>query len=191
MLPFRDNSIATTTRAISIDMVTPTKEEESAIESVLGIEVPTPEEMREVESSSQIYREGQATFMTIRIMYITAGPSPRLTAATFILTPDHLVMLRYGNPSPFRVFSERSTAQSDLLDDPKSTMIGLLETIVDRVADILEGVGDQLDKVSEYLFTEHSSISLDTPALDFRRHTAEHRPQRRLGVPRARKSSQY
>jgi magnesium transporter len=147
-------------------MVTPTKEEESAIESVLGIEVPTPEEMREVESSSQIYREGQAAFMTIRIMDITAGPSPRLTAATFILTPDHLVTLRYGNPSPFRVFSERLAAQSDLLGDPKSTMIGLLETIVDRIADILEGVGDQLDKVSEYLFTEHSSISLDTPALD-------------------------
>jgi magnesium transporter len=122
--------------------------------------------MREVESSSQIYREGQAAFMTIRIMDITAGPSPRLTAATFILTPDHLVTLRYGNPSPFRVFSERLAAQSDLLDDPKSTLIGLLETIVDRVADILEGVGDQLDKVSEYLFTEHSSISLDSPALD-------------------------
>ncbi len=154
------------TRAIWIDMVTPTKEEESAIESVLGIEVPTPEEMREVESSSQIYREGQATFMTIRIMDSTAGPSPRLTAATFILTPNRLVTLRYGNPSPFRVFSDRLAAQSDLLDDPKSTLIGLLETIVDRVADILEGVGDQLDKVSEYLFTEHSSISLDTPALD-------------------------
>ena len=166
MLPFRDNSIATRTRAIWIDMVTPTKEEESAIESVLGIEVPMPEEMREVESSSQIYREGQATFMTIRIMDSTAGPSPRLTAATFILTPNRLVTLRYGNPSPFRVFSDRLAAQSDLLDDPKSTMINLLETIVDRVADILEGVGDQLDKVSEYLFTEHSSISLDTPALD-------------------------
>lgn len=64
------------------------------------------------------------------------------------------------------MFSERLAAQSDLLDDPKSTLIGLLETIVDRVADILEGVGDQLDKVSEYLFTEHSSISLDSPALD-------------------------
>jgi magnesium transporter len=109
------------TRAIWIDMIKPTKEEESAIESALGIEVPTPQEMREVESSSQIYREGQATFMTIRIMDITAGLSLRLTAATFILTPDHLVTLRYENPSPFRVFSKRWVAQSDLLDDPKST----------------------------------------------------------------------
>jgi magnesium transporter len=130
------------TRAIWIDMIKPTKEEESAIESALGIEVPTPQEMREVESSSQIYREGQATFMTIRIMDITAGLSPRLTAATFILTPDHLVTLRYENPSPFRVFSERWVAQSDLLDDPKSTLIGLIETFVNRGADILEGVGD-------------------------------------------------
>jgi magnesium transporter len=153
-------------RAIWIDMVKPTKEEEAAIESALGIEVPTPEEMREVESSSQIYREGQATFMTIRVMDTTAAPSPRLAAVTFILTAEQLVTLRYGNPSPFRVFSERLAAQSDLLDSPRSTMIGLLETIVDRVADILESVGDQLDKVSECLFKEQSSISLDTPALD-------------------------
>jgi magnesium transporter len=153
-------------RAIWIDMIEPSKEEETAIESVLGVEVPTPEEMREVESSSQVYREGDATFMTIRIMNISSSPSPRLTAATFILTPDHLITLRYGSPSPFRVFSERLAAQSELLDSPKSTMIGLLETIVGRVADILENVGDQLDKVSECLFTENSSISLKRPAPD-------------------------
>jgi magnesium transporter len=154
------------TGATWIDMVKPTKEEETAIESVLGIEVPTPEEMREVESSSQIYHEGQATFMTIRILDVTADSPSRLTAATFILTPEHLITLRYGDASTFRVFSERLAAQSGLLDSPQSTTIGLLETIVDRVADILESVGDQLDKLSECLFTEHSSISLDTPALD-------------------------
>ncbi len=151
---------------IWIDMHQPTKEEETAIESALGIEVPTPEEMREVESSSQIYHEGQATFMTVRILDVTAGHSPRLIAATFILTPDHLTTLRYGDPSPFHLFSERLATQPDLLDSPKATLVGLLETIVDRIADILEGVGDQLDKLSECLFTEHSSISLDTPALD-------------------------
>jgi magnesium transporter len=154
------------TRAIWIDILKPTKEEETAIESDLGIEVPTPEEMREVESSSQIYHEGQATFMTIRILDASAGPSPRLTAATFILMPDHLITLRYGDPSPFRLFSERLVTHPDLLSSSTSAMIGLLETIVDRIADILEGVGDQLDKVSECLFAEHSSSSLDTPALD-------------------------
>jgi magnesium transporter len=158
------NSLA---RAIWVDMIKPSKEEETAIESVLGIEVPTPEEMREVESSSQVYREGDATFMTIRIMNIESSLSARLTVATFILMPDHLVTLRYEDPGPFRVFSERLAAQPELMDSPKAAMVGLLETIVDSVADMLEGVGDQLDKVSEYLFRENSSISVEDPAPDF------------------------
>lgn len=150
-------------RAVWIDMVEPSKGEEAAVEAVLGVEVPTPEEMREVESSSQIYREGEAMVTTIRIMNITASPTPRLTAATFILTPNRLVTLRYGNPSPFRIFSERCTTQADLLSSPKAAMVGLLEAIVDRVADILENVGDELDKLSECLFTENSNLSSGRP----------------------------
>ncbi|HSU32913.1 MAG TPA: hypothetical protein VLJ11_16930 [Bryobacteraceae bacterium] len=42
-------------------------------------------------------------------------------------------------------------------------MVGLLETIVDRVADIVENVGDQLDKVSGCLFTENSKIPSGRP----------------------------
>ena len=42
-------------------------------------------------------------------------------------------------------------------------MVGLLEPIVGRVADILENVRDELDKLSECLFTENSKISSDRP----------------------------
>src|SRR3954451_13628023 len=90
--------------AVWIDMVEPSKEEEHAVEAVLGIEVPTPEEMRGLESSSQIYHEGDATIMTIRVVSGVSTESPRVVASTFILTAARLVTLRYGQPSPFRVF---------------------------------------------------------------------------------------
>jgi magnesium transporter len=145
--------------SVWIDMIEPSKEEELAVEAILGVEVPTPEEMREVESSSQIYRERDATIMTIRVMSITSSPSPILTAATFILTSTKLVTLRYGQPSPFRIFAERLAQQPEQLASPKAVMIGLLEAIIDRAADILESIGDQLDKVSESLFAENNRIS--------------------------------
>src|SRR5947199_10639973 len=94
-----------------IDMVEPSKEEEHAVEAVLGIEVPTPEEMRGLESSSQIYREGDATIMTIRVVSGVSTQSPKVVASTFILTAARLVTLRYGHPSPFRVFAERLSKQ--------------------------------------------------------------------------------
>ncbi|HVI78423.1 MAG TPA: hypothetical protein VM715_09690, partial [Candidatus Acidoferrum sp.] len=109
--------------AVWIDMIEPTKEEEQAVEAVLGIEVPTPEEMRGLESSSQMYREGDAAIMTIRVVSSASTLSPKLVAATFILSANKLVTLRYGHPSPFRIFAERLAAQSELLASPKSAMV--------------------------------------------------------------------
>lgn len=156
----------TLARATWIDLIQPTKEEEQAVEELLRVEVPTPEEMRGVESSAQIYREGEATVMTIRLLSITSSPSPKLTATTLILTPNQLVTLRYGNPSPFRIFPERLMAQPDLLISPRAAAIGLIEVIIERVAEILETVGDELDKLSECLFTENGKISLASPGAD-------------------------
>lgn len=156
----------TLARAVWLDMVAPSKDEEIAVEKVLGIEVPTIEEMQGVESSSQLYREGEATVMTIRLMSVKSSPSPKLNAVTLILAPTKLVTLRYGEFSPFRVFSERAASQPELLASSKAAAIGLLEAIVERVADILENIGDQLDKLSECLFTENSDVSLGSPGTD-------------------------
>jgi magnesium transporter len=139
-----------------IDMIQPSKEEEQTIESLLGVEVPTPEEMRGVESSSQIYREGDATIMTIRVISNSSASAPKLTAVTFILTPAKLVTLRYGQPKSFSIFVERLNSQHELLASPKGAMVSILETIVERSAEILESVGDELDKLSECLFTENN-----------------------------------
>jgi magnesium transporter len=153
-------------QAVWIDMIEPSKDEELAVEAVLGLQVPTAEEMRGVESSSQLYREGEATVMTIRLMSITSRPSPRLSAATFIVSPTKLATLRYANFSAFRVFSERLAAQPELLASPKAVTVGLLEAIIERVAEVLESIGDQLDKLSESLFAENSNLSVGSPGVD-------------------------
>src|SRR3954454_10799059 len=149
----------TVSDGIWIDMVAPSQQEELAVEGILKVEIPTPAEMREVESSSQIYREGEATVMTIRVMSVTSSPSPTLMAATFILTPARLVTLRYADPTPFRIFIDRLRQEPERLESPKAVMIGLLEVIVDRAADILENIGDELDKVSARLFAQNTEIS--------------------------------
>ena len=46
--------------AIWLDLVEPTVDEERLVEARLGVEVPTREEMREIESSSRLYEEGGA-----------------------------------------------------------------------------------------------------------------------------------
>ena len=142
-----------------IDMVEPTKEEELAVEALLGINIPSREEMREVESSSQLYREKDATIMTIRVLSVSPRVSPELIAATFILTPTRLATLRYADPTPFRTFVARAEKEGGYLTSAEATMFGLLEAIVGRAADILEGIGDELDDISARLFAQNAEIT--------------------------------
>src|SRR5450759_1553552 len=46
--------------AVWIDLVSPTLQEDKVVEAVLGIAVPTREEMQEIEVSSRLYRERRA-----------------------------------------------------------------------------------------------------------------------------------
>jgi Mg2+ and Co2+ transporter CorA len=55
---------AMTRSAIWLDMVNPSQEEEHAVEAALGIDVPTKDEMQDIATSSRLYQEGEATFMT-------------------------------------------------------------------------------------------------------------------------------
>ena len=145
--------------AVWIDLVEPTKEEELAVEKILGIDVPSREEMREVESSSQLYRDGNATIMTLRLLSVTNRVAPVVIAVTFILSPDRLVTLRYADSTSFHIFVARAEKESGCLQSASIAMSGLLEAIVGRTADILEQIGDELDVISASLFTQNTEIS--------------------------------
>jgi magnesium transporter len=145
--------VASSKEGIWIDLIQPTKEEESSIEAIIGVDIPTREEMREVESSSQLYRDGDAAVMTIRILQEqTARTSSSLIAATFILTPSRLVTLRYSELPSFKNFLDRAVKEHGCANSSTAAMVGLLDGIVGDVADTLERVGDQLDEVSSKLF---------------------------------------
>ena len=58
-------------RLVWLDLFHPTDAEEGAIEAALGIAVPTPDEMQEIEDSSRLYLENGAIYMTANL------PSPR------------------------------------------------------------------------------------------------------------------
>ncbi len=47
-----------------IDMVEPSREEELFVERALGIEVPTRDDLKDIEPSARLYVENDAVFMT-------------------------------------------------------------------------------------------------------------------------------
>ncbi|HLT78914.1 MAG TPA: magnesium transporter CorA family protein [Ferrovibrio sp.] len=135
-----------------VDLLEPTPEEEKAIERLLEIEMPTREEMQEIEISSRLYREGDASYMTANILYHAETPVPQTTAVTFMRTPRAVVTLRFADPLSFRQFVARAQRQPSLCATADAALCGILDSIIDRAADVLEVAGKDLDGVSRAIF---------------------------------------
>ncbi len=134
-----------------IDMLEPTPEEAESVERLLKIDVPTREEMKKIEESSRLYVEDCALFMTMPIVN-KAATEPETASVTFMLTPEALVTLRYVDPLPFERFARRIQRQVDLAVSPETALVGLLDQVVDRLDDILEGATSDIDAISADIF---------------------------------------
>ncbi len=140
-----------------IDLVEPTPDEERAVETALGIEVPTREEMEEIEVSSRLYYEGDTAFMTAILPSNTDGDEPILAPVSFVLTDRQLVTIRYHEPRAFSTLPLRAAKAAVAGDDGTSVLVVLLELQIDRLADVLERAGRETHGLSRQVFQHRGS----------------------------------
>ena len=136
-----------------IDLEEPTREEELLVERCVGLAVPTPEEMAEIEPSSRLYAQNGALYMTISALYGVEDSNPASCPIGFVLTDRRLVTVRYVTPKPVRIFSENVRREPNMAPDALTALCGLLDSIIDRLADELEKVGEEIEKISTHIFS--------------------------------------
>jgi magnesium transporter len=141
-----------TEQAVWIDLLNPTPEEEAKIERALKLDVPTREEQREIEASSRLYQEDGAHFMTATVIYQGDLLAPETTQVTFILSGQRLVTLRYVDLRAFKLFVARCKRSEPNLANGTAVLTGLIDTIVDRLADIIEHIQAEVDALSRSIF---------------------------------------
>ena len=139
-----------------IDLLEPTKEEEKLAEKLLGTNIPTREELAEIEPSSRLYERKGAAFMTMNVLYGVADGQPASDAIGFILTDKHLVTVRYVDPKPFVVFSDHVYAEPEMACDAQTVFVRLLDAIVDRLADEFEVAHKDIETISRRIFENHA-----------------------------------
>jgi len=135
-----------------IDLVRPTLEERALVERALGVTLPSIEEMREIESSSRFYEDGGALYMTTTVIAQADSPQPVADVVSFILVRHVLITLREADPRPFQIYSLRFVRTPLMQATGEEAAIGLMETFVDRIADIIEALSLDLDKQSRVVF---------------------------------------
>ena len=135
-----------------IDLEEPTDEEEKLVERCVRLNVPTQEELAEIEPSSRLYERDGALYMTISALCGIADGDPTTTPLGFVLANDRLVTVRYATPKPVRLFMEHVRREPELARDATTVMVRMLDAIIDRLADELEGLGTELERISAHIF---------------------------------------
>src|SRR4029078_10374273 len=149
--------------AVWIDMVTPSVQEDRAVEQLMGIAILTREEMQEIEVSSRLYVENGARYMTATLMCQSDTPTPKTTPVTFILAGHRLVTVRYDDPRPFAIVEYKLSRTSPGNVTGESFLVDLLDAVIDRSADILERVGGEVDAISRQIFEVDEERDVEAP----------------------------
>jgi magnesium transporter len=152
--------------AVWIDLFSPLPEEEQSVEKALAIDIPTREELAEIEASSRLYQEDGATFMTATL--IRRGDDGRAESqpVTFILKDRWFVTVRYSEPRAFPLFAKRAQKPGNCPATADGILMNLLEAVVDRAADHLESVAMIIDNTSHEVF--HTEKSKRPARRDYR-----------------------
>lgn len=137
--------------ALWIDLYKPQPEQTAAV-AALGIDVPTLAEMEEIEISNRLYREEGADFMTVVLPGFNVEKEQVSAPVTFILSEARLVTVRHHAPRPFETFPDRAGKTATGGATPERAFLGLIEEIIGRLADLLEGIGKALDGLSATAF---------------------------------------
>jgi magnesium transporter len=150
-----------------IDLLKPTSDEDRQIEALLGISLPTREEMQEIEVSARLYNEDGAEFMTIAAVTQIDTDDPILTPITFVLKGQTLVTVRYDETKAFANFVVRAQkANAVPCGTGEQIMQSLIEALSDRMADALERTAVDIDTISREVFRKRRVAGSSAKARD-------------------------
>jgi magnesium transporter len=135
-----------------IDLFSPTSEETEQVGRVLGMALPTRQDMEEIEISSRLYLENGAAFMTATLPSATHSDDLELAPVTFVLTRERLVTIRYHAPRPFKVVPAHANRGALSCCDGAFVLVALFEAQIDRLADVLERASAEFTDISSAVF---------------------------------------
>ena len=136
--------------AVWFDLVSPTDDERAAVERISGLRVPSLDEISEIENSSRAYSEGEAAYFSVPATFKGADGQSEVTPVGFVLSKDRLLTLRYQALPAFDAFAHKFARTGT--SGSYEVFVGLLEVIVDRMADRLEQIAAELTRLSKSTF---------------------------------------
>lgn len=153
------------TGGVWLDLVSPTDAERSLAERTTGLRVPAQADIAEIESSSRLTASDRVLTLSTPMTYLGPDNTSMVAPLGFVLSPEHFMTVRYVEMPVFDVFATRF-ASTERHPCSVAAFVGLLEAIVDRLADVLEHVGGELERMSREVFREEGDQTHNANVMD-------------------------
>jgi magnesium transporter len=153
-----------------IDLFDPSEPEEKSVEVLFGIEIPTRDEIHDIEISSSLYQENNAAYATASLVIQTDLSDLEIHRVSFILVQNTLITLRYVEPRAFKQFISKVCGVTGEYESGSRILMELLDIIVSRCADALEKAAHTIDDTNKKIFRP-TIVPIDrfaAPNVDFR-----------------------
>jgi magnesium transporter len=148
----RDGNEADLDTACWIDLFDPTEEEIDRLQRHFDVAVPTREELSEIEASSRLRVVKGALIMSAPLISKVDGKDI-LSPTGFMLFEKILMTVRFCESGAFDAV-HKALGEADHPPTPQEAMVNILEEVVDRAADRLERVAENVANVSHAIFYE-------------------------------------
>ena len=147
-----DTSAGAEAAAVWTDLEAPEADVLARLSAQYGMQLPTREDQQEIEQSSRLYLDNGVPVMTVLLPARSGEGEMQIEPASFVLFDDRLVTIRHHDPRPFTTFPGKAGTTPHGVVTPDAVMIGLLEEIIDRLADITEQSGREIDRTAKRIF---------------------------------------
>ena len=154
------DGLASVGPAVWIDLMQPDDQERSEVERATGLRVPDRADIAEIETSSRLVNENGVLFLSTP-MVARDGDGMLVTAPLgFVVAPDRLLTIRFAPLVVFERFAEHwRTEVAAAAISGMEPFLGLIEGLVDKLADVLEHLGAELDSVSAEIFLREAKAA--------------------------------
>ena len=141
---------------IWVDMESPTREEKRWVKQHYGLSIPEDATGEDIEESARFYEEDNGELHIRSDFLIDDENESRSVRVAFILNQRNtelkscgvLFSIRDEDIPVFRLLRMRARRVPGLIDDAKDVLLALFDADVEYSADALEGIYDDLKKVS-------------------------------------------
>jgi magnesium transporter len=146
---------------IWVDLESPTPEEKRWVKQYFGLSIPEDAMDEDIEESARFYEEDNGDLHIRSDFLISDADEPRTVRVAFILnlvndtlkSKGVLFSIHDEDVPVFRLLRMRARRAPGLIEDAKEVLLKLFDADAEYSADTLEGIYDELEKVSKQVLS--------------------------------------